>query len=272
MSRVEVFDCHTHPTFSSSIFSDVVKTNGIDYSETGLLNEMKRNNVVGCVAIGFDIFSNKEVADLAEKNKNVLPVYGIMAERLEACYANLRKNAGSGLFKGIKIYLGYEPLYPFSKKLDRFYKIAEDNNMVVIFHTGDTWHSLKKSKNGSMLKYSRPLNIDEVAVAHSEMKIIIAHAGNPWIEDTAEIVYKNNNCYADISGWFIGSLNKDTIDIMKDKLKFLVRFGGKEKILFGSDWPIARMDDYIKMVSSCGLSSDEKKNLLYENARKLFRI
>ena len=267
---MEVFDCHTHPTFNSSMFSDAAKSNNIDYSESGLLREMEKNGVAGCMAIGLDESSNRCVAELANRNRNILPIYGVETQTIEKSYAGLKKLAASGVFRGIKLYLGYENVYPFSKRLDKFYRLAENNDITVIFHTGDTWQSIKRSKQGSMVKYSHPLNIDEVATTHPEMKIIIAHSGNPWTEDTAEIVYKNKNCYADISGWFLGKPQNDSMDLMKDKLKFLVRFGGKDKILFGTDWPLAGMHDYINFVSECGLTSNEIEHVLYKNAKRLF--
>ena len=57
------------------------------------------------------------------------------------------------------------------------------------------------------VRFAHPLNIDEIAVENPELTIIMCHLGNPWILDCQEILYKNQNVYADISGLVIEILN-----------------------------------------------------------------
>ncbi len=67
-----------------------------------------------------------------------------------------------------------------------------------MFHCGDTY-----SERG-LLKYSHPLTLDEVAVMHQDVTFMMAHFGDPWVLDGAEVVYKNSNMYADLSGLIVG--------------------------------------------------------------------
>jgi predicted TIM-barrel fold metal-dependent hydrolase len=67
----------------------------------------------------------------------------------------------------------------------------------IMVNTGDTFSSTAK------IKYSHPLNIDDVAVYNPELNIIMCHLGNPCIIDCQEILYKNRNVYVDISGLFV---------------------------------------------------------------------
>jgi hypothetical protein len=39
--------------------------------------------------------------------------------------------------------------------------------------------------------------VDDVAVDHRDLQIIICHLGNPWFRDCMEVVYKNPNVSAD---------------------------------------------------------------------------
>ena len=70
-----------------------------------------------------------------------------------------------------------------------------------MIHTGDTF------SNNSKVRFAHPLSIDEIAVENPELTIIMCHLGNPWIPDCQEILYKNQNVYADISGLVIEILN-----------------------------------------------------------------
>ena len=42
-----------------------------------------------------------------------------------------------------------------------------------------------------------PLLVDDVAVDNPDVKFVMAHFGNPWLIDAAEVIYKNDNVWAD---------------------------------------------------------------------------
>jgi hypothetical protein len=81
----------------------------------------------------------------------------------------------------------------------------------LMVHTGDTLSETAK------VKFSHPLNIDDIAVENPELKIVMCHLGNPWIIDCQEMLHKNRNVYADISGLVIGdfTLSAETNYITK---------------------------------------------------------
>ncbi len=47
--------------------------------------------------------------------------------------------------------------------------------------------------------------MDEVAVDFPGVRFVLAHFGNPWLIDAAEVLFKNANVWADLSGLFVGS-------------------------------------------------------------------
>src|SRR3989338_9928044 len=62
------------------------------------------------------------------------------------------------LIIGIKLYPGYQPIYPNDRRCHPIYRLALKYNVPVLFHSGDTFHPQ------SYLKYAHPLNLDDVAV------------------------------------------------------------------------------------------------------------
>src|SRR5438067_1679646 len=97
--------------------------------------------------------------------------------------------------KGYLGYLYYEPAHPNYR---RYYELSAKYRVPVFFHTGDTYSPMAK------LRFAHPLGVDEVAVDHPDARFVISHIGNPWVTDCAEVVYKNMNVWADLSGLIVG--------------------------------------------------------------------
>jgi hypothetical protein len=172
-----------------------------------------------------------------------------------------------GLIKGLKFYPGYEPFYPNDSRLKVWYDMAIAYDVPVMFHSGDTY-----APNGKV-KYSHPIHIDDLAVDFPELKIVICHVGNPWIKDCMEVVYKNKNVYADISGLVLGDFSDKFERYMKKEIEEMITYAGDPNyLLFGTDWPISSMKSYLKFMDQLDLLPEKKERILWENAAKLFKI
>ncbi|MDI6798720.1 MAG: amidohydrolase family protein [Candidatus Aenigmarchaeota archaeon] len=194
---MRVIDCHTHPEFEDEKLKKTAKENKINFSYKGLLEEMRKNNVKRIVGISSNIKSNELIANLMQRDKRILAIRFVSTSNIsKKTLIGLNKELDWGKFKGIKLPPGYEYFYPNETKCNQIYRIAEKYNAPVIFHSGDTWRAIEKTK----IKYAHPVYVDDVAVGHPDLKIIVAHSGNPWVVDAAEIAYKNENVFLDISG------------------------------------------------------------------------
>ena len=151
-----------------------------------------------------------------------------------------------GRVKGLKVYLGYLHYGPNHVGYRPYYKLAAKYHTPVIFHTGDTYSAKAK------VKYAHPRLIDDVAVDFPDTRFVLAHFGNPWITDAAEVVYKNKNVWADLSGILIGdaeSFRKLAQDGALERVVHRIKQGieyteAPEKFLFGSDWPLSPVAVY----------------------------
>ena len=157
----------------------------------------------------------------------------------------------------LKAYLGYLHFGPEDPKYLPYYKIAAKYHLPVIFHTGDNWSTTAK------LKYAHPLRVDEVAVDHPDVRFVLAHFGNPWLFDAAEVIFKNTNVWADLSGLFVGS-NQEINDLL-DGAKARDSAAGQvfselnraiayvcdyKRFLYGSDWPLAPLASYRRLIEA----------------------
>lgn len=134
---------------------------------------------------------------------------------------------------GIKIYTGYQNI-KFDERFDLILDIAKKNNLYVMFHTG----YLNESDN-----VYNPINLDFIIRKNKDIKFILAHLGNPYLEITTKLINKYDNVFTDISGL------TDNSDDVEDTLKYVREFAkkvNKEKILFGTDYPVQNYKDTIK--------------------------
>ena len=172
-----------------------------------------------------------------------------------------------GRVVGLKLYPGYEPFYPYDKRCQVLYDLAVEFDVPVMVHTGDTYTPRGK------VRYAHPLNIDDVAVDNPEMKIVICHVGNPWVRDCMEVVYKNKNVYADISGLVLGNFTSHFEEYMRNQLRDMILYAGEPRyLLYGTDWPISNMGTYIDFMNNLPLSDRDRDRIFWENAAHLFKI
>jgi predicted TIM-barrel fold metal-dependent hydrolase len=143
----------------------------------------------------------------------------------------------------------------------------------MIFHTGDTYSPCAK------LRYAQPLLIDEVAVDHPQVKFVLAHLGNPWLIDAAEVVYKNVNVWADLSGLVVGDAasftaeeRQEMLEETRQGLRRAFRYAERpNRFLYGSDWPLAPMAAYRSFIAAA-IPELYHASVFEDNASALFRL
>ncbi|MBI3626612.1 amidohydrolase [Candidatus Uhrbacteria bacterium] len=170
---------------------------------------------------------------------------------------------------GLKLYPGYFHFSPQDKICLPIYKLCLKHDLPVIFHAGDTF-----GDETAKLKYSHPLNFDDLAADLPDLKIIIAHLGSPWLTDTSEVLYKNPNVYADVSGLFYSERQPGSkyADLLSTWIQDLMLFASPRKLIFGSDWPLHPLASYIKFVQSLKIGPKDLEYIMYKNAANLFKI
>jgi predicted TIM-barrel fold metal-dependent hydrolase len=178
-----------------------------------------------------------------------------------------------GKVKALKVYLGYLHYEPYHAGYRPYYKLAAKYKVPVIFHCGDTFSRMAK------VKYAHPLKIDEVVVDFPDTRFVLAHFGNPWILDAAQVVYKNKNAWADLSGIVTGD-EKEFAEREKDgvlgRTRTRIKEGieyvdAPEKFLYGSDWPLTPMIIYRDFVRQL-FPEKHHQAVFRDNARTVFGL
>lgn len=254
-----VIDAHTHTIFDGKRepFSGIVQ------SEEEYLREMRENHIVG--AVSHTGLVGDYCEDLA--GKNVLFCLGVL-EKVDQ--AQIESGLKSKKYGGIKIYLGYVHRFAADPAYEPVYRLAEKYDVPVVFHTGDTYDTKAK------LKYADPLTVDEVAVDHPKVRFVIAHCGNPWIQSAAEVAYKNPNVYLDLSGIMVGNIEKyaeeDVETFLIKPIKWMFKYvGDDKKFIYGSDWPLVDMGQYLHAIQKA-VPKESWKAVFHDNAARVFKL
>ncbi|MFP2906973.1 amidohydrolase family protein [Pyxidicoccus sp. 3LFB2] len=263
-----VIDCHTHlnrytpeapATLAErhALLRAEMETHGIRYAL-----------VLGSYAVTEDRPSNRELLEAVGSDSRLGVVAGVRLgrERGEEL-AELRSLLEAGRIKGLKLYPGYEPFYVHDSGLRELYTLAGRFGVPVMIHTGDTYAPKAR------VKYAHPLSVDDAAVEFPDVTFIICHLGNPWFADAMEVVYKNQNVFADISGLTLGAFEERFERFALGKVnEALAYINDPSKLLFGSDWPISDIGSYLHFVQQLEATPEEREGLLWRNAARLFRL
>ncbi len=258
-----IIDAHTHIGFGKAITK----------SAKQLLAELDRGNVdkamvfAGAINECTNEALLKEIAPYKERLFGVGSVSPHGPKSYRPALASMERWLKNGDLRAIKFYLGYEPFYPNDERLRPYLRLLQKYNRPAIFHSGDVYNVVK----GAKLKYAHALHVDDLASEMPDLKIIIAHLGSPWIIDAAQVCYKNENVYADCSGFVYGDFTpvkrKEFIGVWKEFERVTESNG---RILFGSDWPISDVRPYVNVVKT--LAGRHAAKVFHKNAETLFGI
>ena len=138
--------------------------------------------------------------------------------------------------KGIKLAIPYWGDYlPTDPKLYPLYAKIEALGVPILFHqSAVAMPKLCKHRPPiASMKNSMPVFLDDVANDFPDLKLIIAHLGMPWVEETCALMQKNPNIYADVASIAPNS----SPQYMFRCLLTAKDLGVIDKVLYGSDGP-----------------------------------
>ncbi|MGE0040979.1 MAG: amidohydrolase family protein, partial [Vicinamibacterales bacterium] len=135
-----IIDCHTHVNNYHDESVDA-----LDECIQKLLQSMRRNRVdVSLILTSYKVVpgrpSTRAVVNATRGIDNLHVVAGISWKNLtQADLDELRDLLEQRAIKGLKLYPGYEPFYPADEKLAPAYALAEEFDVPVMIHSGDTY-------------------------------------------------------------------------------------------------------------------------------------
>jgi len=159
------------------------------------------------------------------------PTDGDAAKEVRFVFGELR-------LRGITLSPPNQDFHPTDTRAMRVYAAAEELGMPVLMHPGSPFTEQSK------MEYGRPVLLDEIARTFPRLRLIVAHLGYPWIDETICLMAKHANVFADVSGL----LKRPWLAY--NALVSVHQFGAIEKLLFGSDFPYTVATECIEALYS----------------------
>ncbi|MEZ4236182.1 MAG: amidohydrolase family protein [Myxococcota bacterium] len=225
--------------------------------------------VITSYRVDLDRPSVEEVLELLADNPRTTVVEGLRwRSGMRSDLFCVEERIAAGQVKGIKLYPGYDHYAINDPSLESVFRIAEKHDVPVMIHTGDTYAKTAK------VRMAHPLLVDDVAVDYPDVRFVMCHLGNPWFQDAAEVLYKNDNVYGDISGLTLGEFSYKFERYVAMRLKEMVTYMGDpgKQLMHGSDWPLVHMKPYLKLLGELELTDEQLENVAWRTAVKLFKI
>lgn len=183
------------------------------------------------------------------------------------CVNQLRYYVNDLKLKGLKlgpIYQNFDPQDPRHLPL---FREAERLGIPVIFHQGTTF-----VRNGP-LKYANPIQLEDIAIACPELRMIIAHMGHPWETECIVLIRKHPNLYANVSALHYRPWRHWQAFITA------MEYGVEHKLIFGSDFPSAtpeqliaglkKVNDVVQGTKFPRFPDEALHNIIYENWKRV---
>jgi predicted TIM-barrel fold metal-dependent hydrolase len=210
--------------------------------------------------------SNDLVAEFAAANSDIcIGFASIDPTRGPEAVREARRLIATGSIKGLKLHPPLQQFSPNDPVAYPLYEVFAEAKLPVLFHTGHSGIGTGMPGGGGIrLKYGNPMNIDDVAVDFPDLPIILAHPSFPWQDEAISVCLHKPMVYIDLSGWSPKYFSPTLIQYANTLLK--------NKVLFGSDYPLITPDRWIADFEKIAIKDEVRPLILKENAKKLFGL
>jgi predicted TIM-barrel fold metal-dependent hydrolase len=165
--------------------------------------------------------------------------------------------------KGIKIHPAEGHYFPRDERLWPVYAKAQELGLSMLTHGGIFMLTPDKS-------YTQPSNFAPVLENFPDLKLVIAHLGHSFWDESVELAGKYPNAYFDTSAVITGV---EHLQFLSDEAAAeLIRKLGVDRVMFGSDYPWFSPAMSLKQFLRLPLAPAEKEKILGENARNILGI
>ena len=268
---MKIIDAHLHFRTDLPYFIELAKIAGHENTEAHLTKIYEDFNITGGIVMS---------GGALELNNHQYPSYlkycvgiqfldgspAVTKTMLDEVELHLKQERCSG----IKLYPGYQPTYLSDPMYEPLYELSESYDKAVAIHMGLT------ARSEVCLKYCHPLTLDEVAAKHPAVQFVMCHFGNPFLIDSAAVMIKNHNVATDLSGLLEGRVEIDGfireyhgyVEQLKTWLHFFNRY---EDVMFGTDWPLVNLGEYIDFIARV-IPQKYHEKVFFENANRIYKM
>ena len=212
---------------------------------------------------------NSYVADYASQSAGKIIGFGAVDPHVDDVIETMEEISALGL-KGVKLGPIYQNIHPTDPRMLPIYEYCERHGLPILIHQGTTFVET------GPLKFALPILLEDVAMRFPELRMVIAHLGHPWIDETIVLIRKHRHLYSDISALHYRPWQ------FYNALISAREYGVWDKLLFGSDYPFSNpeasmaglrnINHLVEGTNLPRLSDEEIERLIYSPSITLLGI
>lgn len=161
-------------------------------------------------------------------------------------------------FVGVKIHPSIHRCYADDDRYEAVWQFAARRKLPILTHSWDI------SEQNPAQKFSFPARFERFVAAYPEVALILGHAGGRYHghKAAAALAARYKNVLVDTAG------DCYTLGL----IEYLVEQVGADRVLFGSDLTWIDPRTQLGMILDADVSDETKRNILSENAARVFGL
>ncbi len=171
-----------------------------------------------------------------------------------------------------EVGLQYQGIEPDDPRFDPYLTVAEELDIPVWIHIGTgPLGAPYLGIAGYRARLHSPLGVEEALIRHPRLRLYIAHAGWPMLDDLLAVLYTHPQVYVDV-GIICYILPPKAFHRYLERI---VECGFGKRVMFGSDqmiWPGAIECGINAIETADFLTENQKRDILYHNAARFLRF
>ncbi len=164
-------------------------------------------------------------------------------------------------FVGAHLYPHWFGLAPDHAKYYPYYAKCCELDIPIMMQVGQ---NLVYSRERRLPSVGRPICLDQVAIDFPELKLLGIHIGVPWTDEMIAMAWKHENVFIGVDAYAPRHWPKQLV-------RYLDSYG-RDKVLFGTDWPVIDPERAVGEIAELGIRPDSLRLLMRENALRVFRL
>ncbi|MBQ1761941.1 MAG: amidohydrolase, partial [Aquincola sp.] len=209
--------------------------------------------------IGRRRIPNEEIAEAARDNPDIMIAFGSVDPHKGKMGAReVRRLIEEHGVKGFKFHPTVQGFEPYDRMAWPLYEVIAEYKLPAIFHSGHSGiGSGMRCGGGLRLQNSNPMLLEDVAIDFPDMQIVIAHPSWPWQDEAISLAMHKPNIWIDLSGWSPKYFPPQLVQYANTLLK--------DRVLFGSDFPLITPERWMKDFEEAGFRDEVKPLILKDN-------
>ena len=162
-------------------------------------------------------------------------------------------------FVGAHLYPHWFGLPPDAAQYYPVYAKCCELEIPIMMQVGQ---NLIYSRDRRLPSVARPITLDQVAIDFPELVLIGIHIGVPWEAEMIAMAWKHANVFIGVDAYAPKHWPKALVHYLNSY--------GREKVLFGTDWPVIDPERAMREIGDLGLRPESLQKLLRDNALRVF--